>query len=64
MARYLTVLLAMGIVAPGILLPNIPARATEQWRNTEVSIRGNMFYINGLPTSAPKRCYGPTSGNP
>ncbi len=50
MTRYLAAWLSIGIAALGMFLPNVPARAAEQGRKTEVSIRGEMFYINGRPT--------------
>lgn len=50
MARQLAGSLSIGIVALAMLLTNVPAATAEPGRKTEVSIRGEMFYINGRPT--------------
>lgn len=50
MARQLAGSLSIGIVALAMLLTNVPAATAEPERKTEVSIRGEMFYINGRPT--------------
>ena len=50
MTRHLTKSLAVRIAALGMLFPSVPAPAMEQGRKTEVSIRGELFFINGRPT--------------